>query len=126
MNLQNCFAVFKVWFVYCYSTIKTALGDIVKAVKLGTDRTALGAEEVKKVQEFVRNLSSGMDDTLKQAERIAVSVSEQSTGFSGVLGATNMINRMAEENIETVDKMEQTVRSVDRAVDNLTALVERE
>lgn len=107
------------------STIRSSLSEIVDAVKLGTERSSVGAEEVKKVRGFVRNLSQGMQITAEQAQKIAQSVSEQSKGFLGVVGATTMINRMAENNIDVVKKMEKTVKLVDKAVDNLSSLADQ-
>lgn len=106
------------------SGIRESLKKIVDAAAQGAERTSRGTEAVRGVQGFVHDLASGMSQNVQQADGIAQSVAQQARGFSGVVGAMNQINRVAQENIDSIDAMERAVGTVDESVENLNELLE--
>jgi methyl-accepting chemotaxis protein len=104
-------------------SIRSSLGKIVEAARHGAEQTQSGSAAIGSARGVVREVGSSMSASAAQANQIAVSIAEQTSGITHILAAMERIGKTAAENLEATSGMARAAADVERTVEQLRDLV---
>jgi methyl-accepting chemotaxis protein len=104
-------------------SIRRSLAEIVEAARHGAEQTQEGAAAIENVQAVVEEIGESVSASAAQANQIAASIAEQTSGLTNILAAMERIGRTAAENLEATAGTERAAKDVERTVERLRGIV---